>query len=74
MSAAVARSSDPRTGLKPNLDLLTAYELYEKDYPVYYPDMTATLAMNSPLYKKIEEGLTEQTNIKLENQSGATQT
>ena len=30
--------------------------------------------MNSPLYKKIEAGLTEQTNIKLENQSDATQT
>ena len=72
MTAAIAR--DPRIGLKPSLDLLSAYELYEKDYPVYYPDNTATLAMDSPLYKKIEEGLTEQTNIKLENQSDATQT
>ena len=72
MTAAIAR--DPRTGLKPNLNLLSAYELYEKDYPVYYPDLTATLAMNSPLYKKIEAGLAEQTTMKLEIQSDATQT
>ena len=72
MTAAVAR--DPRTGLKPNLDLLSAYQLYEKDYPLHLPNITATLALNSPLYKKIEEGLTEQAHIKLENQSDAIQT
>ena len=52
MTAAVARSADPCTGLKPNLNLLSAYELYEKDYPAYGPDLTATLAMNSPRVQK----------------------
>ena len=43
---------DPRVGLMPNLDLLSAYKLYEKDYPLFKPDISATLAMNSPLYKR----------------------
>ena len=40
---------DPRKGLRPNLELLFAYKIYEQDYPVFKPDISATLAMNSPL-------------------------
>ena len=58
---------DPRKGLRPNLDLLSAYKIYEKDYPLFKPDISATLAMNSPLYKRIEEGLTEQSQLKAEH-------
>ena len=53
--------ADPRTGLRPNLDLLSAYALYEKGIDLPMPNIAATLAMNSPLYKRIEETLTEQT-------------
>ena len=58
---------DPRKGLRPNLDLLSAYKIYEKDYPLFKPDISATLAMNSPLYKRIEESLTEQSQLKAEH-------
>ena len=58
---------DPRKGLRPNLDLLSAYNIYEKDYPLFKPDISATLAMNSPLYKRIEESLTEQSQLKAEH-------
>ena len=60
-------SADPRKGLRPNLDLLSAYELYEKDYPLSLPSIAATLAINSPLYKRIEDQLTEQTLNAAEN-------
>lgn len=74
MTAAVARSADPRVGLKRNLDSLSAYKLHEKDYPLFLPDITATLALSSPLNKETEEGLAKRTNSKLENQSDAAQT
>jgi len=58
---------DPRQGLRPNLDLLSAYKLYEKDYPLFKPDISATLAMNSPLYKRIQDSLTDQSQLKAEH-------
>ena len=51
---------DARKGLRPNLYLLSAYKIYEQDYPVVKPDISATLAMKSPLYKRIEDTLTDQ--------------
>ena len=57
----------PRQGLRPNLDLLSAYKLYEKDYPLFEPDISATLAMNSPLYKRIQDSLTDQSQLKAEH-------
>lgn len=57
----MAAPVDPRERLRPNLDLLTAYELYEKDYPLLLPQTAATLAINYPLYKRIEDQLAEQT-------------
>ena len=67
MTAAVAR--DPRVGLRPNFDFLEAYQIYEKDFPLPKPDISATLAIRSPLFKRIEEGLTEQTQAIAEHQS-----
>ena len=58
---------DPRKGLRPNLDLLSAYKIYEQDYPVFKPDISATLAMNSPLYKRIQDTLTDQSQLKAEH-------
>ena len=58
---------DPRQGLRPNLNLLSAYKLYEQDYPAFKPDISATLAMNSPLYKRIEDTLTDQSQMKAEH-------
>ena len=58
---------DPRQGLRPNLNLLSAYKLYEQDYPVFKPDISATLAMNSPLYKRIEDTLADQGQLKAEH-------
>ena len=58
---------DPRQGLRPNLDLLSAYKIYEKDYPLFKPDISATLAMNSPLYKRIEDSLADQSQLKAEH-------
>ena len=58
---------DPRQGLRPNLDLLSAYKLYEKDYPLFKPDISATLALNSPLYKRIEDILADQSQLKAEH-------
>ena len=57
---------DPRKGLRTSLDLLSAYKIYEKDYPLFLPDISATSAMNSPLYHRIDETLTLQSlkNIK----------
>jgi len=72
VTAAVARR--PRTGLKLNLYLLRAYEVHQIDNHVDDPDFTATMAMNSPLYREIEDTLSEQTQIKLDSESGATQT
>ena len=62
----MTKALDPRRGLRPNLDLLSAYAVYEKDYPLFKPDISATLAMNSPLYKRIDETLTEQSQLKAE--------
>lgn len=67
MTAAVAR--DPRAGLRPNLDFLEAYHIYEKDFPLPKPDISATLAIRSPPFKRIEEGTTEQTQAIAEHQS-----
>ena len=68
MTAAVAR--DPRVGLRPNLDFVEAYQVYEKYFPLPKPDTSATLAIRSPLFKRIEEGVTEQTRAIAEHQSG----
>ena len=35
--------------------------------PLFKPDTSATLAMHSPLYKRIEDGLTEQSQLKTEH-------
>ena len=51
-------SIDPRKGLNRNLNLLEAYQVYENDYPLFLPDISATLAMNSPLFDRINETLT----------------
>ena len=48
---------DPRRGLKKQLDLLETYKVYVKDYPVKLPNISATLAINSPVYTRIEETL-----------------
>ena len=58
---------DPRQGLRPNLDLLSAYKIHEKYYPLFKPDISATLAMNSPLYKRIEDSLADQSQLKAEH-------
>ena len=65
---------DPRQGLKKQLDLVEAYNLYEKDYPVKLPNINATLAINSPLYQRIQESLTEQTRGIAEHQADAAAT
>lgn len=67
MAAAIAR--DPRVGLRPNLAFLEAYQVYEKDFPSPKPDINATLAIRSPLFKRIDEALTEQTQAIAEHQS-----
>ena len=59
-------SIDPRKGLHRNLNLLEAYQVYEKDYPLFLPDISATLAMNSPLFSRIDETLTLQSLNKTE--------
>ena len=62
----MTKSMDPRQGLHRNLNLLEAYKVYEKDYPLFLPDISATLAMNSPLYHRIDETLTLQSLNKSE--------
>ena len=59
-------SIDPRKGLHRNLKLLEAYQVYEKYYPLFLPDISATLAMNSPLFSRIDETLTLQSLNKTE--------
>ena len=59
-------SIDPRKGLHRNLNLLEAYQVYEKDYPLFLPDISATLAMNSFLFSRIDETLTLQSLNKTE--------
>ena len=39
---------DPRQGLHKNLDLLSAYNLFKKDWPLYKPARLYTSAINSP--------------------------
>ena len=51
---------DPRQGLHKNLDLLSAYNLFKKDWPLYKPARLYTSAINSPLFRRIEETLTDQ--------------
>ena len=51
---------DPRQGLHKNLDLLGAYNLFKKDWPLYMPARLYTSAINSPLFNRIEETLTDQ--------------
>jgi len=51
---------DPRQGLHKNLDLLSAYNLFQKDWPLYKPARLYTSAINSPLFRRIEETLTDQ--------------
>ena len=46
---------DPRKGLHRNLNLLEAYQVYEQDSPLFLPDISATLASNSPLFDRINE-------------------
>ena len=62
---------DPRKGLRPNLDLLSAYKICEQDYPVFKPDISATLTIHSPLYKRIEYTLTDQSQLKAEHDADA---
>ena len=57
---------DPRKGLHRNLNLLEAYQIYEQDYPLFLPDISATLALNSPLFDRINETLTLQSLNKIE--------
>ena len=57
---------DPRKGLHRNLNLLEAYKIYEQDYPLFLPDISATLALNSPLFDRINETLTLQSLNKTE--------
>ena len=64
---------DPRQGLHRHLNLLEAYNVYEKDYPLFLPDISATLAMNSPLYHRIDETLTLQSMSKSENEADEAQ-
>ena len=51
---------DPRQGLHKNLDLLSAYSLYQKDWALHKPSRLYTSAINSPLFRQIEESLTDQ--------------
>ena len=60
---------DPRQGLMPNLDLLSAYKLDEKYYPLFEPDTSAALAINSPLYKIIEDILADKSPLISEHES-----
>ena len=56
----MTKAIDPRKGLHRQLNLLDAYKVYEKDYPLYVTDISATLAMDSPLYHRIDSTLTLQ--------------
>ena len=58
---------DPRKGVRPKLNLLSAYTIYEQDCPVFKPDISATLAINSPLYKRLEDSLADQSQLKAEH-------
>ena len=51
---------DPRQGLHKNLDLLSAYNLYQKDWALHKPSRLYTQAINSPLFNRIQETLTDQ--------------
>ena len=59
-------SIDPRQGLHRRLNLLEAYQVYEKDYPLFLPDISATLALNNPLLDRINQTLTLQSLNKTE--------
>ena len=69
----MTKAIDPRQGLHRQLNLLEAYKVYETDYPLYLPDISATLAMNSPLYHHINETLTLQSLNKSEFESDEAQ-
>ena len=56
----MTKAIDPRQGLHRQLNLLEAYQVYEKDYPLFLPDISATLALNNPLFSRIDETLTLQ--------------
>ena len=56
----MTKAIDPRQGSHRHLNLLEAYKVYEKDYPLFLPDISATLAMGSPLYHRIDKTLTLQ--------------
>ena len=56
----MTKAIDPRQGLHRQLNLLEAYQVYEKDYPLFLPDTSATLALNNPLFSRIHETLTLQ--------------
>ena len=51
---------DPRQGLHRNLDLLSAYNLYQKDWALHKPNRIYTQAINSPLFNRIQETLEDQ--------------
>ena len=51
---------DPRQGLHKNLDLLSAYNLYQKDWALHKPSRIYTQAINSPLFNRIQETLKDQ--------------
>ena len=56
----MTKAIDPRRGLHRNLNMLEAYKIYEQDYPLFLPDISATLALQSPLFSRIDETLTLQ--------------
>ena len=69
----MTKAIDPRQGLHRQLNLLEAYKVYEKDYPLFLPDISATLAMNSPLYHRIDSTLTLQSLNKSEYEADEAQ-
>ena len=56
----MTKAIDPRQGLHRQLNLLEAYQKYENDYALFLPDISATLALNNPLFSRIDETLTLQ--------------
>ena len=69
----MTKAIDPRQGLHRQLNLLEAYKVYEKDYPLFLPDISATLAMKSPLYHRIDSTLTLQSLNKSEYEADEAQ-
>ena len=69
----MTKAIDPRQGLHRQLNLLEAYQVYEKDYPLFLPDISATMALNNPLFSRIDETLTLQSLNKSDNEQDGAQ-